>query len=199
MKCNICAQRYSYVGSSTTTVGRHVKTKHGTEYDASQGTQVQQQTTKISSYVQKVPTWKRGSKSSIEVDRKIVKFVVSTNQALSVIENQEFRDLLPREYQAPNRKTFTNVCLDSCFQATKEKIQADICSHSSSYIGLQVDHTTASNYGPYCSLCIQYIAEDFSLKSISLGTFLYTGKHTAEALYKSCEGEREGERGLIHQ
>ena len=61
-------------------------------------------------------------------------------------------------------------------------------------------HTTASNYDPYCSLCIQYIDKDFSLKSISLGTFQYTGRHTAEALFKSCEGnDDEGVSGLVHE
>ena len=38
-------------------------------------------------------------------------------------------------------------------------------------------------------MCIQYIKDDFSLCSVSLGTFEYKGRHTAEALYNSCEGK----------
>ena len=115
--------------------------------------------------------------------------MVSTSQPLSVVENQEFRDLLPREFQPPCRKTFTNVCLDTCYQETKKKLLYDLESHASKYIGVQLDHTSASNYDPYCSLCIQYINDDFSLRSISVGTILYTGRHTAEALYEFCEGK----------
>ena len=37
----------------------------------------------------------------------LVKFVDATNQALSVVESPEFRDLLPKEFNPPCRKTFT--------------------------------------------------------------------------------------------
>ena len=115
--------------------------------------------------------------------------MVDTNQPLSVVENKYFRDLLPKDFVAPCRKTFKNVCLETCYQETKDKLLFDIRSHTSKYIGIQVDHTTASNHDPYCSLCIQFINDDFSLRSISVGMFEYRGKHTSDALYESCEGK----------
>ena len=140
-------------------------------------------------FVIKTADWKPNAKKTVEWDRKVLKFILSKNQSLSVVENPEFRDLLPKEYKPPCRKTLTNKCLSTCYLATKEKLLFDIQSNSNKYIGLQVDHTTASNYDPYCSLCIQYIKDDFSICSVSVGTFEYKGKHTAEALYNSCEGE----------
>ena len=115
--------------------------------------------------------------------------MVATNQSLSVIENPYFRDLLPKEFVPPCRKTFTDVCLDTCFQQTKQRLLFDIKKHSSKYVGIQVDHTTANNYDPYANLCVQLVNDDFSVRSISVGTFEYKGKHTADALYESCEGK----------
>ena len=37
-------------------------------------------------------------------------------------------------------------------------------------------------------MCIQYVNDAFRVRSISVGKFGYTGKHTAEALHASCEG-----------
>ena len=56
------------------------------------------------------------------------------------------------------------------------------------FIGLQVDHSTAGNYDQFGSFCVQYVDEDFKLHSVSTGTFPYTGRHTADALYDSVEG-----------
>ena len=44
-------------------------------------------------------------------------------------------------------------------------------------------------------MCVQLVNDDFTLCSISVGTFEYRGKHTADALYNFCEGER----GLAHK
>ena len=58
------------------------------------------------------------------------------------------------------------------------------------FIGLQVDHTTAGNYDPFGSFCVQFIDKEFNLHSISTGTFPYTGLHTGDAIYDSCEGDQ---------
>ena len=107
---------------------------------------------------------------------------------MAVIENCEFRDLLPKEVDPPCRKIFTEVCLYTCFENTKEKLLSDIDHQSTKYIGIQVDHTTASNYTPYGNMCVQYVNDDFTLCAVSVGAFKYEDRHTAEDLYSSCEG-----------
>ena len=97
---------------------RHVNTKHKTELENLAADQVQV-APKMTSYVIKTADWKPNAKKTVEWERKVLKFILATNQPLSVVENQEFRDLLPREFQPPCRKTFTNVCLETCYQATK--------------------------------------------------------------------------------
>ena len=56
----------------------------------------------------------------------MIKFIVATNQSLSVVDNEEFRDLLPKEFHAPSQKTLTQKCLVSCFEHTKKKLLFDI-------------------------------------------------------------------------
>ena len=73
--------------------------------------------------------------------------------------------------------------------STNQRLLFDIKEHSSKYVGIQVDHTTANNYDPYTNLCVQLVNVNFSVHSISVGTFEYKGKHTADALYESCEGK----------
>ena len=154
-----------------------------------------QQQPKIDSFAKKTQTWKRDFKNSIEVDRKVVRFVVSSNQALSIIENREFRELLPKEYQPPNRHTFTTLMLDNAYLFTKAAVQAMMSSNPNMFMGCQVDHTTAGNYDQFGSFCVQFIDEDFKLHSVSTGTFPYEGPHTGDALYNSCEDAQ----GLVNE
>ena len=107
-----------------------------------------------------------------------------------MIECIEFRDILPKEYQPPNRNTFTKVILHNGYKFTKYAVQEKISSNPNMFIGLQVDHSTAGNYDQFGSFCVQFIDEDFNLHSVSTGTFQYKGKHTGEALYDSCEGDQ---------
>ena len=86
---------------------------------------------------------------NVEYKRKLVMFVASSNQALAVIENREFRDLLPKEFDFPCRKTFTEVCLYTCFEYTKVKLLFD-------------------NYTPYGNMYVQYFNDDFTLCAVSV-------------------------------
>ena len=106
-----------------------------------------------------------------------------------MIENPKFRDSSPRGFTPPCRKYFTDVCLNTCFKQTKEKLLFDIQNHSTRYVGIQIDHTTASNYTPYDNMYIQYVNDDFSLCAVSVGAFKYEDKYTVEDLINSCEGD----------
>ena len=188
-QCKQCPETIlSYCGSSTTNMLKHIRKNHQEEHDNLVASGEVKKPTTMTPFVIKTADWKPDGKKTVEWDRKVIRVILSGNFSLATVENPEFRDLLPKEYTPPCRKTLTNKCLTTCYLATKEKLLFDIQSNSNKYIGLQVDHTTASNYDPYCSLCIQYIKDDFSLCSVSLGTFEYKGRHTAEALYNSCEG-----------
>ena len=195
-QCKQCPEKkLAYICSSTSNMLRHIKSIHRIEYDKLVADGLVQEPPTMTTFVTKTADWKPNAKKTVEWERKILKFIFSTNQPLSVVENREFKDLLPEGFKPPCRKTLTNKCLPTCYLATKEKLLFEIQSNSNKFIGLQVDHTTASNYDPYCSLCIQYIKDDFTLCSVSVGTFEYKGRHTAIALYDSCEGEG----GLVDQ
>ena len=78
-QCNFCSQEYKYVGSSTTTMSNHLKRKHQNELDKAQGTGLEKQSPKINHFVQRPAAWKRDGRISVEWERKIIKFVVSTS------------------------------------------------------------------------------------------------------------------------
>ena len=126
VECKLCSCQLKYCGSSTTNMGKHIKNKHMQEYNKIKDTGFLKENTKISSYVTITAQWKRDAKSTVEWERKIVQFVVATNQSLSVVENPYFRALLPKEFVPPCRKTFTDVCLDTCFEQTKQRLLFDI-------------------------------------------------------------------------
>ena len=123
------------------------------------------------------------------MQKRVLKFVVGTNQSLSIVDNPLFHDLLPAEFVAPSRKYFTNVCLTTAYENTKEKLLYDITNRSCKYVGIQVDHTTAKNFNPYGNMCLQFVNDDFTVHCVSIGNFEYTDKHNAQALFNSCEGE----------
>ena len=124
-QCSSCDDKFKYVGSSTTNMVRHTKKKHQNELDKLQDTGLVKDTPKITLFVTRTAEWKRNGRNTVEWERNIVKFVVATNQPLSVVENPHFRELLPKEFMAPCRKTFTNVCLETYYQETKEKLLYD--------------------------------------------------------------------------
>ena len=82
-QCSICEQKFKYVGSSTTTMGNHLKRKHEDDLDKVQATGLEKHTPKITQFVTRTAEWKRGGKRAVEWKRKIVKFVVAqTNLCL---------------------------------------------------------------------------------------------------------------------
>ena len=118
VKCQLCLPTLytiKYIGSSTSNMGHHIRTKHFREYQEIKNTGLQKNNNKIHSYVSRPAEWKPDGKKSVEWQQKILKFVVGTNQSLSVIDNPYFHALLPAEFVAPSRKYFTNVCLTTTF------------------------------------------------------------------------------------
>ena len=151
-QCKQCPEiKLRYICSSTSNMLRHIKRKHQIELDNLVASGQVEEPPTMTPFVIKTADWKPNAKKTVEWDRKVLMFILSKKQSLSVVENPEFRDLLPKEFKPPCRKTLTNKCLTTCHLATKEKLLSDIQSNSNKYIGLQVDHTTASNYDPYCS------------------------------------------------
>ena len=127
-----------YIGSSTSKMLRHIRRFHKIKLAKLVASgQVEEHPT-MTPFVIKTADWKPNAKKTVEWDRKVLKFILSKNQSLSMVENPEFRDLLPKEYKPPCRKTLTNKCLSTCYLATKEKLLFDIQSNSHKYIGLQV-------------------------------------------------------------
>ena len=98
-ECTICKNKLKYCESSTTNMAKHIRTKHPAEHDKIKDTDAGNP--QMTSFVTKPAQWKRDAKNTVEWERKIVQFVVATNQPLSVVENPYFRALLPKEFIQP--------------------------------------------------------------------------------------------------
>ena len=59
-------------------------------------------------------------------------------------------------------------------------------------MGLQIDHYTSSAHYPFGNLYVTYMDNEFELVNISLGTFPFQKSHTAENIFDSVEGRKEG-------
>ena len=180
------------VDSSSSNMLRHLRKKHPLEFtkkeDETKAAKGANSPNTVLNYMRKLGNWKVGSEKYVAMEKKLVKFVVSTNQPLSVVENEYFQDLLHPDFKAPCRKSFTQRSIVSCYEHTKEAFLFDINTTCTKNIGIQVDHTTAKNLTPFGNMCVQHIKDDFSLGVKSVGAFEYKGKHTAKELYNSFEG-----------
>ena len=195
--CKLCQHNLGRMhGGSTSNIIKHFEHHHKNEYDKGKGNEPDADQPKIATKLgKKKATWPRDHIKSIEWDRQILRAICKNGLPISLIEDPEFRLLLPKEYQPPNRQTFTNKMLHNGYQLTRTAVQNEISSNPNKFIGLQVDHSTAGNYDPYCSFCVQFVDDDFNLRSLSTGTFLYIGQHTGEAIYEACEGSQ----GLVKE
>ena len=77
--CLPTTYRIKYVGSSTSTMRYHLKTKHSSENQELKNTGLQKNNDKIHSYVSRPAEWKPDGKKSIEWQKRVLKFLVGKN------------------------------------------------------------------------------------------------------------------------
>ena len=195
--CKLCQRDLGKMcGGSTSNILKHFKMHHKYEYDKGMGKDPDADQPKIDTKLEnKRKTWPRDHKKSILCDRQLLRAICKNGLSINIIEDPEFRLLLPKDYQPPNRQTFTNKMLHNGYKLTKAAVQNEISSNPNKFIGLQVDHSTAGNYEQFGSFCVQFVDNDFNLRFMSTGTFPYIGQHTGEAIYESCEGPQ----GLVDE
>ena len=76
--------------------------------------------------------------------------------------------------------------MEKDYNETKEIVLNVITEYT--FIGVQVDHYTASNYYPFANVCATFVDKDFQFQYVSIGTMGYDKDHTAIQIYDSMEG-----------
>ena len=120
------------------------------------------------------------------MDCYLVEFVVQNNLPLSIVDKKNFHYLLDKRYKVPCTKTFKELALhreyELCMNLVLEVVRPQI------YIGIQIDHYTATNHCPFANVCATFVSKDFKFNSVSLGTVGYKKTHTSEEIYSSVDG-----------
>jgi len=100
----------------------HIITRHPNEHKKLENTGLLKNNEKIHSYMKKTADWRPNGKKSIAMQRKVVMFVLGTNQSLSIVDNPLFCASMPDDFIPLSRKKFTNVSLPTAYENTKEKL-----------------------------------------------------------------------------
>ena len=128
-------------GKFATNLKKHLKNKHKEEFDECEAQEKERgesrrkktapnrgQTT-----LSTVPPYKKESTRYTTLTQKLAVFIGASNVAFSLVENEEFRDLLheldPR-YKVPNRKAICQE-IDKVYQQLKERIKSVLDDSSS--------------------------------------------------------------------
>ena len=112
--------------------------------------------------------WPHGSKQCTSFDCLLVQFVVETNSALNIVDKECFQRILHPQYNLPGSTYFTETVLNDVYKDTLQVIQQIL--ENVQYIGVQIDHYTASNHYPYANVCVTFIGKDVKFHGVSIGT-----------------------------
>jgi len=125
----------------------------------------------------------------------LVKFVVSSNQPFSIVENKEFEDLVqlisknPEATKLPGRTAMTTYVPERYNNCKGAFI--NYLTSLNSKISLVIDCWTSSNQLAFQGVIIRYIDAEWNLQTISLDLSLlsgcYSGENIAHALLPVAE------------
>ena len=128
-----------------------------------------------------------------DYERKLALYIIGNNCALSTIDSERFRAILPKSYQPPTRKTFyTNAILPL---ASEVDVILNKTLTEAVAGGVSVDGWQASSYYPYIHVSYQFINNKYELVIAHLGLVPASNPHTANNILDLVEGEN----GLLGQ
>ncbi|KAK4322167.1 hypothetical protein Pmani_007078 [Petrolisthes manimaculis] len=205
VKCIVCNSHLSY-NKCTSTMMKHLKTKHPIEFNGSYQTTPPQPTgTTISvtdnghgqqgevaapevgiqptlkDVFSKREVYKDGGHKKQQLDSLVVKMIVKDMQPLSVVEDEGFRELvtgLDPRYTLPSRRDLVRTHLPRLFQLEKQRLHEELAS--ANYIALTTDIWTSRQTRGYITVTAHYILPRWSLQSCVLETARLKKEHTAE-------------------
>lgn len=121
-----------------------------------------------------------------EFRKKLVKFVVATNQAFTIVESQEFKDLISYA-GVQNKKLIINGAdtlrndIQTTFKEKKEMLAGRLKLLSSN-VSFTIDCWTSANQHPFQGVTAHWIDDNWKIQSTVLDLALLEGPHTGKNL-----------------
>ncbi len=120
--CNLCENDFPFNGTTTTTLIQHLNKQHGKTNSISSRASAEsiydededENDDETEDCCDENNNNGLTQSKKIKLDKKLIKFVVGTNQALCIVENPYFRDLvaeLNKNYHVPGRKHLTKTMI----------------------------------------------------------------------------------------
>ena len=173
-KCILCAKLYS-PGNPTTTLRRHLLSKHFSHYKKSK---YHQTTLKEMHYKPYSPL------QSKPITDLLIDFVATDLQPFTIVENPEFKLLINKldpRYILPCRQTLKENFMEN-YNIKKNDLVNEI-SQISSKVSLTTDIWTSDvSKDCYLGITMHYINNDWKLKNLLLDIIPINGSHTAELI-----------------
>lgn len=125
------------------------------------------------------------SKSSEKCTASVVKFLATSMQPFSLVEEESFKKMIktlnPR-YTLPSRKYFSGIAIPKLYNDAVEQLKAKIQGHANNS-SITCDCWTSIAGQPYVGITLHFIDESWELISVCLCCFLFEENHTAEKLH----------------
>lgn len=138
--------------------------------------------------VTKIPASTTPKFSPDDFKMKILKFIVNTDQSFSLVEDEDFKELIryianpENAVQIPNRKAI-RVAIQEAYNAQLDTIKTTLSSESK--VSFSVDCWTSRNGHAFQGVVAHWITKDWELKAIVLDLSIIEGSHSGANLAES--------------
>jgi hypothetical protein len=167
--CNICQSHLS-ANNSTTTLERHLKSKHKVDYDDYKNK------TKV-----KVGFWI--AELQQEKHKLFINWIITDQQPFTLVENKNFKEFLfsiqPR-YKLPSRQTVKNMIINK-FKVARKQIN-NYLQLSKSKISLTMDMWTSITSLGILAVTIHFIKDNWQFDHFVLDVLYIPSPHNAIAI-----------------
>lgn len=126
--------------------------------------------------------------NSEDFKSKLIKFIVNTDQAFSLVEDDDFKELIRyianpnEELKIPNRKSI-RAAIEEAYNTQHEIIKTALSNESR--ISFSVDCWTSRNGHAFQGVVAHWITKDWELKALVLDLSIIEGSHSGANLAES--------------
>lgn len=189
--CNLCHNRLSRKGGSTSSMANHLKHKHSSidvknPQVSGQCKQVQQTLLQSFSMDGSVPPKPLKKKQAELLKRSLAWMCAVDIRPISIVESVGFRNysrLLNSAFAVPSRKTVKSY-VQKIYLEGHDELMKDICGCP---VGLTTDLWTSNANEGYITVTAQYITPQWEQKTKVLATRAMKDRHTGEKISEAIK------------
>lgn len=186
-KCTLCQSTLSYSGSSTSSLGKHLKLKHlGVVEESCAGPSGMRQTS-VASFFKKTDNRPCYPERRRELINKISAITYHDLRPISMVRTPAFRDFLKftePNFRVPSFETLRNNII-TLYDIERAKVSEEI--QNLALLSITTDHWTSATNDAYLGITAHGMTRDWKLASLNLGTTVTAERHTAENISRDLQ------------